>query len=112
MLTSFRTVKNVEKVKEQKKGQEQVHNERVKLLFEAIDQIEGNENRVYIEERPYRAELKLPAGLELRTLKSRTIQTSESKNVGDGILVHTFFLISGQHLSFEVSYKPIATPRL
>ncbi len=66
MLTSFRNVKNVEKVKEQKKEQEQVHNERVKLLFEAIDQIEGNENRVYIEERPYRAELKLVSQLEFQ----------------------------------------------
>ncbi|HEV2523919.1 MAG TPA: hypothetical protein VGU44_02150 [Gammaproteobacteria bacterium] len=112
MLTSFRNVKNVEKVKEQKKEQEQLHDERLKLLFEAIDQIEGNENRVYIEERPYRAELKLPAGLELKTLKSQKIQTSESKNVGDGILVHTFFVMSEQHPSFEVSYKPIATPRL
>jgi len=112
MLTSFRNVKHVEKVKEQKIEQEQEHNERLKLLFEAIDQIEANENRVYIEECPYRAELKLPAGLELKTLKNQKIQTSECKNIGEGILVHTFFLMSGQHTSFEVSYKPISTPRL
>lgn len=112
MLTSFRNVKNVEKVNEQKKEQEQAHTDQLKLLFEAIDQIENNENRVYIEEAPYRPELKLPAGLELKTLKNQKIQTSESKHLADGILVHTFFLVSGQYSSFEIFYKPISTLRL
>lgn len=112
MLTSFRNSKNIEKIKEQKKEQEQEHHERLKLLFEAIDQIEENSNRIYIEERSYRVELKLPDGLGLKTLKSQKIQTSECKNGGGGILIHTFFLMSGQPPFFEVSYQPISTPRL
>jgi hypothetical protein len=84
----------------------------LKLLFEAIDQIEGNSSRVYIQEHSYRVELKLPAGLKLKTLKSQKIQTSECKNIGEGILVHTFFLMSGQAPFFEVLYQPISTPRL
>lgn len=112
MLTSFRNVKNVEKTNGQKKEQIEAHQQRLQLLFEAIDQIEANENRVYIDEFPYRPELKLPVGLELKTLKNQKIQTSESKNLGDGILVHTFFLTLEKSLSFKISYQPISTPRL
>lgn len=112
MLTSFRNAKSAEKVKEQKSQQEKAHSERVELLLEAIERALENSNRVYIEGSSYRAEFKLPAGLELKTLKQQKIQNSEHKNIGDGILVHTFFLASEQHSSFEVCYKPISTPRL
>lgn len=112
MLTSFGSVKSLEKAKEQKKEQDQAHAERLQLLFKTIDNIIlENSYRVYIEERPYRAEPKLPVGLELKALKNQKIQTSECKNIGDGKLVHTFF-IAGKPDSFEVLYEPISRPRL
>lgn len=111
MLTSFRNINTLKKANEEKKEQEKEHNERLRILFEAIDKIEENSNRIYIEDFPYRAELKLPAGLASKDLKSQEIKTSESRRAGEGILVHTF-LMSGKHPSFEVWYTPISAPRL
>lgn len=112
MLTSFGSIKSVEKEKEQKKEQEQGHAGRLQLLFEAINTVlMENSYRVYIEGYSYRAEFKLPVGLELQMLKNQKIQSSESKYIGDGILVHTFFIL-GKSDSFEVMYEPISRPRL
>lgn len=109
MLSSFQLKKEPKKATEQP--------ETLGLLAEAIKSVlNDNTHRVYIEDKSYRVNFKLPLGIDLlalqQALQGQKLQFCEKKIVDENIVVHTYKLLPNLDKIIEVWYQPIARPRI
>lgn len=115
MLTGFKSQTSQKKATEDQNKADKHYSFMRQLLTEALyETITTGDQRVYINDYPYRVEFKFPGSFTARDIKvlleANKVLPLESKVLADEILVHSFKLLPDQIL--EVLYRPISRPRM
>jgi len=109
VLTSFRQKKEVQKPAQALEGT-------LQLLSKTLESVlHENTQRVYIEDKSYMVDFKLPAGIDLailkRALEDKKLQPHETKTIDD-VLIYTYQVLPNLDRIIEVWYRPVSMPRI